>query len=128
MEIKQRESTLEVLRRLQAKNKKPVPSMYERPPVKIKVEDILDVYPEPRSIMRIKITGKNSEIISLLNQIKSIEKQMKSGSNYFDYYYDLKRKEEDIAKIYDSLESKEGLTEEAIKKIEEIKKKLKKIG
>ena len=128
MEIKQRESTLEVLKRLQAKNKKPFPSMYEKPLIKVKVEDILDFNPEPKTVTRIKITGKTSEIVSLLNQIKDIERQMKSGSSYFDYYYDLRKKEDNLVNLYESIESKEGLSEEAIRKIEEIKRKIKKIG
>jgi len=126
MEIKQRESTLDVLRRLQAKNKKPIPSMYEKSPVKIKVEDIVDDIPAPREKVKIRLTGKNSEALFLLNQIRDIERQLKTGSNYFDYYYDLRRKEDALVKMYESDENRESLPEDVLKKVKEIKKKFNK--
>jgi hypothetical protein len=123
MEQKQRESTLEVLRRLQSKNKRSIPSMYEKSPVKLKVEDIIDV---PKSHDKIRIKGRNSEVINILNQIRNIEKELKLGKSYFDHYYDLRRKEDQLLKLYESSEDKEGFPDEVLKKISEINKKFKK--
>jgi len=124
---RQRESTLEVLKRLQAKNKRPIPSMYEKPPVKYSVEDIIDapITIRQKPAEKIVIKGKNSEFIELLNQIKSIEKQLKSGKSYFDHYYDLRKIEDKLYKLYEAFEDKESLPEDVVKKIKEIKRKFK---
>lgn len=127
MELKDRESTLEVLRRLQAKNKKPIPSIYEKPPFKLRVEDILGGdAPEPKSVSKIKLTGKNAEAVYIINGIKEIERQLKTGASYFDHYYDLRKKEDELVKIYDSLKENETLSDEVLKRVKEIKRRFNK--
>lgn len=125
--IKKRESTLDVLKRLQAQNARSLPEIYKKPPVIVKVEDILDKdrlerLNPPKS--RIIPTGKPAEGVIILNEIKDIERQLKSGKSYFDLYYDLRKKEDKLVNFYDSNENRDNLPEEIIKKVKEIKKKI----
>ena len=127
---KKRESTLEVLRRLQSQNTRPLLEIYKKPPIILRVEDILDrdrlerINPQKS---RIVSTGKSSEAIIILNEIKDVEKQLKSGKSYFDAYYDLRKKEDKLINFYENSENKDSFSEEVIKKVKEIKKKLGKL-
>ena len=129
MEIKKRESTLEVLRRLQSQNKKSILEFYKKPPVIINVGDILEDdgrnFPNKLKTKTIS-SGKQSEFIFMLDNLTKIEKKMKTGIGYFDYYYDLKKRENELLNFYNDYKDKDKLPEEIINKIKEIKIKLKK--
>jgi|SRR3989338_8146138 len=128
--IKKRESTLEVLRRLQAQNAMSIPEMYKKAPVILRVEDVLDrdrlerLNPQKSRIIP---TGKPAEGIMILNEIKNTEKQLRSGKSYFDVYYELRKKEDKLVNFYDNTQDKENLPEEVIRKVKEIKNKLSKL-
>jgi|SRR3989344_3971879 len=129
-QTKRRESSLEVLRRLQSQNARSIPESYKKPPVILKVEDIIDrdrverVYPQKTKIVS---TGKQSEAFMVSNEIKEIEKQLKSGKSYFDLYYDLRKKEDKLVHIYETCENKDVFSEDIAKKVKEIKRKLTKL-
>ena len=123
MRTKPRETTLEILRRLQAQNKsRSVES--SRPLVVKSASEILGLEDEQKS--RIRPAGTYSEGIILLNNIKNIESRLKKGNNYFDHYYDLRKNEDKLLKFYNSFEDKENLPSEIINKVKEIQKRLKK--
>ncbi|MBS3143543.1 hypothetical protein J4446_01545 [Candidatus Woesearchaeota archaeon] len=124
-EVRKRESTLEVLRRLQSQNLRSLSE--KKHPVILKVEDILDndrlerLNP-PKS--KILPTGKQSEAVMILNEIRDIEKQLKSGQSYFDHYYDLRKKEDKLLKFFEGTENKDSFSDEIRIKVKEIKRKL----
>ena len=126
MEGRKRETTLEVLKRLQSQNKAKY-SVTENPPVIRSIKDILGFEEEPRSKLKAVKDSPNSEGILLLNKIKEIEKKLKNGSNYFDHYYDLRKSEDKLLRFCSSVESKESLPEEITSKAREIERRLKKI-
>lgn len=128
--VKKRESTLDVLRRLQSQNARSIPEIYKKPPVIIKVEDILDKdklerLNPPKS--KILPTGKQSEAVMILNEIKDIEKQLKSGKSYFDLYYDLRKKEDKLVGFFEGAENKDSFSDEIRNKVKEIRRKLGKL-
>jgi len=129
-QVKRRESSLEVLRRLQAQNARSIPEIYKKPPVILRVEDIIDRDRVERfnpSKTKIVSTGKQSEAVMISNEIKDIEKQLKSGKSYFDSYYDLRKKEDKLVHIYETCENKDVFSEDITKRVKEIKKRLTKI-
>ncbi len=129
-QIKRRESSTEVLKRLQSQNVKSLPEIYKKQPVIVKVEDIVDrdrmdrVAPQRTKMV---VTGKQSEAVMMMNEIKDIEKQLKSGKSYFDLYYDLRKKEDKLIHLYETCDNKEVFSEDIIKRVKEIKKKLSKL-
>jgi|SRR3989344_2004047 len=128
--IKRRESSLDVLKRLQSQNARSLPEIYKKPPVIVRVDDIVDRDRIERFApqkTRIVTTGKQSEAVMMLNEIKDIEKQLKSGKSYFDFYYDLRKKEDKLLHLYETCDNKEVFSEEIVKKAKEIKKKLSKL-
>lgn len=128
--VKKRESTLDVLRRLQSQNARSIPEIYKKPPVIVKVEDILDrdrlerLNP-PKS--KILPTGKQAEAVMMLNEIKDMEKQLKSGKSYFDSYYELRKKEDKLLNFFESAENKDSFSDEIRNKVKEIRRKLDKL-
>jgi len=124
MEGKKREPTVEILKRLQAQNKRKF-GFREDTPVRRSAEDILGL--EEEKISRIKPAKGYSEGVILLNNIRDIEGRLKRGKNYFDLYYDLRKSEDKLLKFYNSFENKEGLPDDIKMKVREIEKKFKRV-
>ena len=129
-QVKKRESSLEVLKRLQSQNVKSLPEIYKKQPIIVKVEDIVDRdrferLSTPKAKM--VITGKQSEAAMIMNEIKDVEKQLKSGKSYFDLYYDLRKKEDKLVHLYETCDNKDVFSEDVTKRVKEIKKKLSKL-
>ena len=124
MENKKRESTLEVLKRLQSQNKREL-GFGSDFAVKKTAGEILGL--EEDKISKIVPTKKYSEGIIILNNIREIESRLKRGNNYFDHYYDLRKNEDKLLKFYNSFEDKESLPVELKSKARDIEKRLRKI-
>lgn len=129
-QIKKRESTLEVLKRLQSQNARSLPEIYKKPPVIVRVDDIIDRDRIERAApqkAKIITTGKQSEAVMMINEIKDIEKKLKSGNSYFDFYYDLRKKEDKLVHLYETCDNKDVFSEEITKRVKDIKRRLSKL-